>query len=399
MMIADGDQAMDHVADRDQAENLEGLREAPATWPCCGLPAHAILDALPQGVIVLSAGRRIVASNLSAHKLLSIDADRLWAGNDFAGEIEKACADGIVKIAADVLERSLDATVNEPGLVEVDQPDGRRWLQMAATHTAFGQIIISLSDITEFRDRETLLSDRGDRLADEGEDLKELAQRLGAARTEATASLRRAEQANQALSREIAERRALEHELRRMANTDELTGVLNRRRFVELLEHEVERARRYQRSLAMLMLDVDHFKSVNDRFGHGAGDEALRHFAGVGSDSLRDADLFARLGGEEFAALLPETPLERALIVAQRLRLAVAVMPCRWEGATINLTVSVGVAILHAVDNPALGILGRADRALYAAKASGRDRVAYVLGRDEPIIAPRDDKALSALID
>lgn len=398
-MIADGDQAMDHVAGRDQATNSEGLHEAAATWPCSGLSIHAVLNALPQGVLVLTSDRRIIASNLAAVQLLPIDADCLSVGSDLADAIEEARAHGRLNIKPDLPHSCLFVKDEEPVIVEVNGDHGRRWLQMAFARTASGNIIVSLSDITDFRDRETLLSDRSDRLADEGEDLKELARRLSVARTEATTALRHAEQANEALSREIAERRALEHELRRMANTDELTGVLNRRRFVELLEHEVERARRYQRPLAMLMLDVDHFKSVNDRFGHGAGDEALRHFARVGSDGLRDADMFARLGGEEFAALLPETPLQRALVVAQRLRRAVAVIPCRWEGTAIKLTVSIGVAILHAVDNPALGILGRADRALYAAKAAGRDRVAYVLGRDKPIIAPRGGKQTGELVD
>jgi diguanylate cyclase (GGDEF)-like protein/putative nucleotidyltransferase with HDIG domain len=154
------------------------------------------------------------------------------------------------------------------------------------------------------------------------------------------------------------------------ARTDALTGLLNRRGFQELMEIETERALRSNRPLAIVVGDLDHFKHLNDRYGHGAGDLALVRFAAITRSASRRIDAVARIGGEEFALLLPDTEQHAAYLLAERLRRAVKV-----PGEGLDLpTVSFGVASFpnHAADAPAL--MHAADQALYAAKAMGRDR-------------------------
>src|SRR3954464_1706084 len=156
------------------------------------------------------------------------------------------------------------------------------------------------------------------------------------------------------------------------ARTDALTGLLNRRGFQELMEVETERALRSSRPLSIIVGDLDHFKHLNDRYGHAAGDLALKRFAEIASSASRRIDAVARIGGEEFALLLPETEQHAAYLLAERLRRAVKEPPKSGEGELP--TVSFGVAAFpsHAADAAAL--MHAADQALYAAKAMGRDR-------------------------
>ncbi|MFQ5846389.1 MAG: GAF domain-containing protein [Candidatus Methylomirabilales bacterium] len=160
-------------------------------------------------------------------------------------------------------------------------------------------------------------------------------------------------------------------ETRRLANTDALTGLFNHRYFYHLLDTEVKRARRYGRSLSLIMLDIDHFKEFNDRHGHLAGDEALRCLAQILRKNSRRVDTVARYGGEEFAIILPETDLEQAAVQAERLRVAAAEQ--QWpEGA---LTISLGAAALAPDMARVEDLVRDADRALYQAKAAGRNQV------------------------
>jgi len=171
----------------------------------------------------------------------------------------------------------------------------------------------------------------------------------------------------------------LREELRSRAETDPLTGVANRRRFHQALEMECLRFGRARSPLSLLMIDLDHFKSVNDRYGHPAGDVVLREAADRLMSSLRKTDLLARYGGEEFAILLPDTPYEGASVMAERICKAMAQQPFEVEGQLIGVTVSVGVAS-HANDrevDPEI-LLKKADLALYRAKATGRNRVEVV---------------------
>jgi two-component system, cell cycle response regulator len=157
------------------------------------------------------------------------------------------------------------------------------------------------------------------------------------------------------------------HEVRRLASTDPLTGVANRRAFDEGLAREMARARRHGEHLSLVLVDVDHFKRVNDVHGHQVGDDVLRHLGGRLRDAGRPMDLPARYGGEEFAVILPSCGPEDALAVAERLRLAVV------ADAPVAITASAGVATLHG-GMDADGLVTAADRALYAAKRAGRDR-------------------------
>jgi len=163
--------------------------------------------------------------------------------------------------------------------------------------------------------------------------------------------------------------------LEAQATTDGLTGVLNRRHFLELVRREIARAKRYRRPFSVMIMDLDHFKQVNDVHGHEAGDQALRAVALICRARLRESDLFARFGGEEFVFLLPETPPDEALALAERLCTRIASAPLLIRGAEIGLTVSFGVAGVQdpeTVDWDAL--LKQADQALDEAKSMGRNR-------------------------
>jgi diguanylate cyclase (GGDEF)-like protein/PAS domain S-box-containing protein len=164
--------------------------------------------------------------------------------------------------------------------------------------------------------------------------------------------------------------------LRQQATTDELTGVANRRSFMEALGIEFERLRRHPTlQCSVLAIDLDHFKDVNDTWGHAAGDAVLRHVAQVVSGQTRLGDVLGRTGGEEFTVLLPDTTVDEAEALAERLRLQVSLDPLQFTGGATRVTLSVGVAVLTASDVHPEAALVRADRALYAAKESGRNAV------------------------
>jgi two-component system cell cycle response regulator len=161
-----------------------------------------------------------------------------------------------------------------------------------------------------------------------------------------------------------------------LALTDELTGLYNRRYLFAHLDELIERINQGGASAAVLLFDIDHFKRVNDTHGHAAGDDVLRELAARAADSVRSVDLVARLGGEEFAVVMPETDIARAAEVAERLRLAVANdrFSVKASGKELDITISVGVAAGEGGDDRDR-LLARADEALYSAKTAGRDRV------------------------
>lgn len=166
-------------------------------------------------------------------------------------------------------------------------------------------------------------------------------------------------------------------ELRELSTHDELTGVANRRLLQGRLHREIERARRFGRPLGLLAVDIDHFKKLNDRLGHATGDAALKAVAGVLEHAVRKVDTVARVGGEEFVVLLPQTDLREAIQVAEKLRAAVEkqIMPGGESQPEGRLTISVGVAQLGSSED-AQRLLARADDAMYLAKQRGRNRVA-----------------------
>ncbi len=159
-----------------------------------------------------------------------------------------------------------------------------------------------------------------------------------------------------------------------------MTGLPNRRRFERQLEREVARTRRYGRPFCLLMLDIDHFKLVNDNHGHEAGDEALRRLANALQAGTRGIDTAARIGGEEFALVLPETDSVRGLEVAERLRQEIKATEIPLAG---QITVSIGLAECTIAFNDARALYMAADNALYEAKRAGRDRVHIAPGESE----------------
>jgi diguanylate cyclase (GGDEF)-like protein len=183
--------------------------------------------------------------------------------------------------------------------------------------------------------------------------------------------------------RNVAERHISGEELSRLLTTDQLTGAANRGSFFELAKVEINRRKRDGRPLSALMLDIDHFKHVNDCYGHAGGDTVLRRFAAVCRAQLRGRDVLARMGGEEFAVLLPDTGMPEAVRIAERIRSAIAkdvLLPsdgCLGGAAQPSLTVgvSIGCAMFTDAMSGIDALLGAADAALYEAKRDGRDRV------------------------
>ncbi len=165
-----------------------------------------------------------------------------------------------------------------------------------------------------------------------------------------------------------------EHRLELQAYTDPLSGAFNRRSFLELSSREESRGRRRDYDLAVLMVDIDHFKQINDTFGHAAGDEVIRALADTAARALRPSDIVARYGGEEFIISLPETPFDHAAMVAERLRATVEAECVNTNAGAIRYTISIGLAVCSRAA-PLPEAMRLADEALYCAKRNGRNRV------------------------
>jgi diguanylate cyclase (GGDEF)-like protein len=201
---------------------------------------------------------------------------------------------------------------------------------------------------------------------------------------------------NMELQREIEERKRMESLLHNMAMLDPLTNLFNRRQFYSLAKMEIERARLHGHPVSVLMLDLDHFKRVNDFHGHLTGDKALVTIADAIKAGLRENDIVGRYGGEEFVILLPETTGDRAYEVGERIRQAVSELPIKTSYGTVVVTVSIGVTSLIArlpdEDSELDLLLNRADQALYCAKHNGRN-ITYLLDEQDPAkkhIVPHD---------
>ncbi len=190
------------------------------------------------------------------------------------------------------------------------------------------------------------------------------------------------------IMKKLAEIVVEQFELQQIARLDSLTGALTRRGFFAELEKEFRRAGRYDRPSTLVAIDVDHFRAINDRFGHPAGDAVLVSIANACMANMRQSDLFGRLGGEEFALLLPETGAEEAREAAERIRGAIESTIVDVGGTEVRATVSMGVAPNPALGETAATWLAEADIALYEAKQFGRNRVA--VGKARRPIAPRE---------
>jgi diguanylate cyclase (GGDEF)-like protein len=170
----------------------------------------------------------------------------------------------------------------------------------------------------------------------------------------------------------ITRRHLLEAKLQYLSETDELTGAYNRRKLLDTLTQSFRLFKVREAPCAVLLMDIDHFKSINDRFGHLAGDEVLRGIARHAMAHIREGDIFARFGGEEFALLLPNTSLHAAENIAERLRVSIAGSQFLLD-QDLTVTVSMGLSLIHAQDQTIEGVLHRADDALYTAKHQGRN--------------------------
>jgi len=168
---------------------------------------------------------------------------------------------------------------------------------------------------------------------------------------------------------------AYHEEIYRLTTVDGLTQISNKRFFMESLEREIARAHRYQRAMSLVMFDIDHFKRINDTYGHLAGDYVLKQLASAVKQKIRREDLFARYGGEEFAIILPEIPLAPSLTFAEKVRQVVEEHEFRFENTSIDVTISMGVAGADEDVRDVDELIKRADERLYAAKAAGRNRV------------------------
>lgn len=213
-----------------------------------------------------------------------------------------------------------------------------------------------------------------------------------------------AAQINRLQSALHAKRKALEQavdQIRRLAESDDLTSLLNRRAMLQVMQSEMHLRQPTPNQICLALVDIDLFKSVNDRFGHQAGDEVLRLFAVVGKSTLRTSDMFSRWGGEEFLLLLPDTSVAQGVQCMERLRAALAAAPFGGIAAGLEVTISVGVTDLHPNDRLEAAI-DRADQAMYRAKQSGRNQVmigamhADIAGIEEAGAAPPQAGGLRA---
>ena len=179
-----------------------------------------------------------------------------------------------------------------------------------------------------------------------------------------------------AIERDLTEYKKLQAHLENMATIDSLTGLANRQAFMQRAKNEFNRARRYARPLTVVMIDIDHFKAINDQHGHAVGDDVLRQAADICQSSLRGSDFMGRVGGEEFVLLLPDTPHTNAYHVAERMRAHLHETPIELDdGTTLNITASFGVAPMNEDDSDFDALLERADEAMYHAKHEGRNQV------------------------
>lgn len=313
-----------------------------------------ILEALPIGVWLTDNDGNIVQSNAAGQRIWSGADGTPWPrrGRRLVDDLPFGTADW----AAASSLRSGEPCAEEALLIE--GPDGQRKVLLHATvplkdaaGVVTGAVIID-HDIS------------GRHAADEQLRLAKLA----------------ADQANRALAAALVREQSA-------ARSDELTGLANRRHLFEFGSQLFELAQQQGKPLSLVMFDLDHFKGINDRHGHQGGDLTLQHVARMAETQLRSTDLLARYGGEEFAILLPDTTLDGALQVAERVRAVIADQALQLGETPLQVTVSVGIAGMSGRDDRLDRLIGRADAALYEAKNSGRNRCVVDRG-SPPRLAP-----------
>jgi diguanylate cyclase (GGDEF)-like protein len=339
------------------------------------------LDLVDFGIILLNRDLRARLINRRLIEMWSVPPELLATPPSFRDLLNDGAARGRYAVPAaempdylDQREAQVRAGSIPPILLDVA---GRRRILFSCVTCADGGRALTYIDITSELRQET--SDAVARISAErrfsSETLEDQASHLASLAEAAEESAQNAERARCLLEHEIAERRQLEIKLRQMAAIDALTGALSRAELLRSAQHELEVGQLAEKKLTVLMLDVDHFKAINDSFGHAGGDRALETLVGTLRPGIRQIDLLGRLGGEEFAIVLPDTPPAAAERVAERLRVLVEGASIPFGDRLIRMTVSIGLADQLETDRSIEQVIARADDALYRAKHAGRNRV------------------------
>ncbi len=230
--------------------------------------------------------------------------------------------------------------------------------------------VVFLTSKGEVKDKVMGLRTGGDDYITKPYEVNELLARIGV-------QIRLKETQDQ-LKQLLTEKNQLIEQLESLSLHDGLTGIYNRRYLEEYLEKSVEECKRYKFALSVLMMDIDHFKRVNDTYGHQIGDRVLKKFAKRIGENIRKADMLARYGGEEFTVVSKNTGIKGAVIIADKLRIAVQEKPFKIDGHSIDLTISLGIAAIEAGEYmDAAQLLRNADMMLYKAKGAGRNRIEF----------------------
>jgi diguanylate cyclase (GGDEF)-like protein len=340
------------------------------------------LNLMDVGIILLNRDMRARFINRRQIELMDLPPELLATGPHYRALLAFAAAKSWYAVPPDGMPDFLDqrdkaVLAGSIPATRIDLADGRQLLFSCRTSSDGGRIL-TYADISRELRREA--EDATDHIRAELrfnlETLEDQGAYLATLAEAADESTRRVEAARLDLEREIGERRHLETELRRLATTDGLTGALNRSAFLAEGQRALELARRFDHNLVVLMFDVDHFKAINDRYGHAGGDLALQHLVATLRSGIRDCDLLGRLGGEEFCVVLPAAWPTGADDLAERLRSRVEASRLPFGEREIAMTISIGLAMRQDTDRSIDQIVARADVALYQAKADGRNRVA-----------------------
>jgi diguanylate cyclase (GGDEF)-like protein len=351
-------------------------------------PAAAALAALAEaldqvdiGIVLLDRDLRIRFLNRRQTEIFNLRPELFQVGMTFREMLDRNIPNSRNALPAEDLpayhaKREAEIRAGAIAPTHIDLNSGLRLL-FACQVCPDGGRILTYADVSGELRMEALhaMEQINAELRFNNETMEDHAARLASLAEATDESARKVEEARQALEREMVERRQLEARLREMATTDGLTGALNRSGFLGLSQNELDQRAASDRAMALMMLDVDHFKSINDRHGHAGGDLALKHLVSALSGGIRRGDLLGRLGGEEFAILLPKIAPDEAERFAERLVTRIAASPVAYGGKTIEMTISIGLTMTTGTDRSIERVIARADDALYRAKESGRNRV------------------------